>query len=393
MNIDTKVKVKATMNAETMNQITKHTTLEANFTQRLQDLRRSMEHAGQDAALIFSLDNLRYLMNYSGEAAYGLVTQGAMYLITDYRFIEQAQEECVSEKIPTTVICRDRDRQNLGQAVAEILQIERASKVWFEAEHIAVAVWNAIAVENPDCRFTPSVASLEQQRKTKDLWEIAQIKAAAHIADEALAAIMPQLRVGVSEAELALELDYQMQKGGSAGVSFATILGFGARSALPHCIPSRKRLQAGDLVVLDFGAVVNGYRSDMTRSFIAGKSSPLQKALFDTVTAAQQAAFERLRAGVAAVSANAAAAAVLNASPFAQYAGPGLGHGLGIKLHEQPFISAVCQEYLQENYVVTIEPGIYIPNYGGVRIEDDVLITEQGFEFITHAPKHFELEI
>jgi Xaa-Pro aminopeptidase/Xaa-Pro dipeptidase len=131
----------------------------------------------------------------------------------------------------------------------------------------------------------------------------------------------------------------------------------------------------------------------MTRSFVAGKPSPLQKALYDTVAAAQQAAFERLRAGVAAVSANAAAAAVLNASPYAQYAGPGLGHGLGIKLHEQPFISPVCQEYLQENYVVTIEPGIYIPNYGGVRIEDDVLITEQGFEFLTHAPKHFELEI
>lgn len=369
------------------------TNLQANFAQRLCDLRASMAQAGQDASLIFSLDNLRYLLNYSGEAAYGLVTQHALYLITDYRFLEQAQQECINEQIASTVICRDRDRQTLGQAIAEILQIEKAYKIWFEAEHITVAMWNAIAVDNPYRIFTPSVGSLEHQRKTKDAWEVAQIRAAASIADQALAAIMPQMRIGISEAELAVELDYQMQKLGSAGVSFATILGFGARSALPHCIPSHRRLQAGDLVVLDFGAVVNGYRSDMTRSFIAGKSSPLQKALFDTVTAVQQAAFERLRAGVAAVSANAAAAAVLNASPYAQYAGPGLGHGLGIKLHEQPFISAVCQEYLQENYVVTIEPGIYIPNYGGVRIEDDVLITKQGFEFITHAPKHFELDI
>jgi Xaa-Pro aminopeptidase len=162
---------------------------------------------------------------------------------------------------------------------------------------------------------------------------------------------------------------------------------------LPHCIPSQKKLQVGDLVVLDFGAVVNGYRSDMTRSFVAGKADPQQQAMFDTVSAAQQAAFALLRDGVAAVEVNAASAAVLQASPFAEFAGPGLGHGLGIKLHEQPFISAVCKEYLMSNYVVTIEPGIYIPNYGGVRIEDDVLITENGFEFITHAPKHFELAL
>lgn len=370
-----------------------NTPIQAQFAQRLQDLRQQMATAKQDAALFFSLDNLRYLYNYSGEAAYGVVTQANLYLITDYRFLEQAEDECVSDCLPTKVICRDRDKQSLGQAIAAILQNEKARHVWFEAEYISVGAWNAIAQDNPQAVFTPSTGAVEQQRKRKDAWEVAQIKAAAEIADQALAATLPQMCLGVSEAELALELDYQMQKRGSQGLSFVTILGFGARSALPHCIPSQKRLQKGDLIVLDFGAVVNGYRSDMTRSFVAGPASSQQQAMFDTVSAAQQAAFALLRDGVAAREVNAASAAVLQASSFAEFAGPGLGHGLGIKLHEQPFISPVCREYLMCNYVVTIEPGIYIPQYGGVRIEDDVLITENGFEFLTHAPKQFELPL
>ena len=363
------------------------------FEQRLAQFRLSLAQQEQDAAVIFSLDNLRYLFNYSGEAAYGVVTQQALYLITDYRFLEQAQAECCLPELPTQVICRDRDRQSLGRAIAEVLQQEQAKRVAYEAEHCTVAQWNAIAADNPQMQFRPSLGIAEQLRKRKDAWEVAQIRQAAQIADAALASIMPLFKLGVSERDLALELDYQMQKRGSHGVSFETILGFGARSALPHCIPSERRLQAGDLVVLDFGAVVNGYRSDMTRSFVAGRASDEQRAMYDTVSLAQQSALAVLRDGVAAHVANAASSAILQTSPFATFAGPGLGHGVGIKLHEQPFISAVCQEHLYTDYVVTIEPGIYIPQVGGVRIEDDVLITPEGFEFLTHAPKQFELEM
>jgi Xaa-Pro aminopeptidase/Xaa-Pro dipeptidase len=363
------------------------------FEQRLAQYRFSLTQQQADAAVIFSLDNLRYLFNYSGEAAYGVVTQQALYLITDYRFLEQAQEECCLLELPTKVICRDRDHQSLGQAIAEVLQQEQAKRVLYEAEHCTVAQWNAIAADNSKTQFSPSQASLEQLRKRKDAWEVAQIRQAAQIADAALASIMPLFKLGVSERDLALELDYQMQKRGSHGVSFETILGFGGRSALPHCIPSERRLQQGDLVVLDFGAVVNGYRSDMTRSFVAGRANEQQRAMYDTVTKAQQNALALLRDGVAAQVVNAASSSVLQASSFASYAGPGLGHGVGIKLHEQPFISSVCQEHLFAGYVVTIEPGIYIPQVGGVRIEDDVLITQDGYEFLTHAPKQFELEM
>lgn len=367
--------------------------MQAEYRQRLQQFRQQMAQAEQEAALIFSPENLRYLFNYSGEAAYGLVSLDHLYLITDYRFEEQAQEECFAAHAECQVICRDRDRQTLGQAIAELLAKERAKRLWFEAEHVSVSMSQSIMADNPDSRFSPSAANLERQRKVKDAWEVLQIKAAAAIADVALASVLPLLKLGVSERDIALELDYQMQKRGSEGLSFPTILGFGARSALPHCIPSSRKLQAGDLVVLDFGAVVNGYRSDMTRSFVAGEPSAQQRAMYETVYMAQRAAMEVLHVGVSARIVNAAAASVLQSSPFAACAGPGLGHGVGLKLHEPPFMNAVCDDYLLQNYVVTIEPGIYIPGFGGVRIEDDVLITERGFELITHAPKQFVLDV
>ncbi|AZP11396.1 M24 family metallopeptidase [Undibacterium parvum] len=363
------------------------------FEQRLAILRESLSKAGQDALLIFSLDNLRYLLNYSGEAAYGIVTQNALYLITDYRFIEQAQHECVNEQIDCQVICRDRDRQTLGAAINIVLKREQAHRILFESEHISVSMWQAICFDNQEMEFTCAPAMLESQRKIKDEWEVAQIRQAAAISDRALALLLPQLKLGVSEREMALELDYQMQRLGSEGISFTTILGFGARSALPHCIPSARQLQAGDLIVIDFGAVINGYRSDMTRSFVAGKADVRQQAMFDTVYAAQCAALASLHAGLAAHEADAAASAILKASEFAGYAGLGLGHGVGIKLHEQPFMGPHCRDVLQENYVVTIEPGIYIPGYGGIRLEDDVQITQEGYLSLSHAPKQFEVAI
>ncbi|MBC3908330.1 M24 family metallopeptidase [Undibacterium umbellatum] len=359
------------------------------FTQRLNKLRQRMAVDGQQALLIFSLDNLRYLANYSGEAAYGIVTLDQVYLMTDYRFIEQAEEECFGCQL----ICRNRDRQSLGQAIRQVLDETHITSLLFEAGHIHLQMWSEIAQELNGITCTASTGLVEELRKIKDEWEIAQIRKAAAIADQALHDCMPMLCIGVSERDFALELEYRMQKLGAEGLSFPSIVGFGPRSALPHCIPSGKTLAEGDLVVIDFGAVVNGYRSDMTRSFVAGKASTRQRNIFDTAQRAQQAALQSLHAGQLATVTSAAASDILQASEFAAYTSTGLGHGVGIQLHEQPFISPVCQDTLQANYVVTIEPGIYIPGYGGVRIEDDVVIQSDGYSFISHAPKNFELEI
>ncbi|MFZ6745195.1 M24 family metallopeptidase [Undibacterium sp. JH2W] len=361
----------------------------AEFTLRLGKLRQRLQDQEQQALLVFSLDHLRYLCNYSGEAAYGIVTLDQVFLITDYRFIEQAEAECFECQL----ICRNRDQQSLGQAIRQVLDTQRISKLLFEAAHINLQMWSGIAQELSGISCTSSTGLVEELRKTKDAWETAQIRQAAAIADQALHDCMPLLCLGVSERDFALELEYRMQILGSDGLSFPSIVGFGARSALPHCIPSSKTLAAGDLIVIDFGAVVHGYRSDMTRSFVAGKASVQQRNIYHTVQQAQQAALASLHAGQLATITSAAASEVLQASEFSAYTSTGLGHGLGIQLHEQPFISPVCQDTLQANYVVTIEPGIYIPGYGGVRIEDDVLIQTDGYSFITHAPKIFELEI
>jgi len=359
------------------------------FTLRLSKLRQRMAAEGQQALLVFSLDNLRYLANYSGEAAYGIVTMDQVFLITDYRFVEQAEEECLACQI----ICRNRDQQSLGQAIREVLDASHISTLLFEAGHINLQMWSGIVQEMTGIACTSSSGVVEELRKVKDAWEIAQIRKAAAIADQALHDSLPLLSPGISERDFALELEYRMQRLGSEGLSFPSIVGFGPRSALPHCIPSDKKLAEGDLVVIDFGAVVNGYRSDMTRSFVAGKADGRQRKIFDTVQSAQQAALQSLHAGQLATVTSAAASNVLLASEFAAYTSTGLGHGVGIQLHEQPFISPVCQDRLQASYVVTIEPGIYIPGYGGVRIEDDVVILDDGYSFITHAPKVFELPI
>jgi Xaa-Pro aminopeptidase len=372
---------------------TKLTTPVADFSGRLAQFRYQMVQAGQDAALIFSPVNLRYLFNYSGEALMAVVTAERAVLITDYRFIVQAEQESKAVCPKATFFCRDRDRQSLGQAIASQLSAVKARRVWFEDSDISVLLWRAICDDNGLIEFSPCPPHLAAQRMVKDDWEVAQIEQAAAIADLALARALPMLQIGVSEREFATELEYQLKKAGAEDFSFATILGFAARSALPHALPTDRRLKKGDLVVLDFGAVVNGYRSDMTRSFVCGKASPLQQQMYQVVLEAQQAALDAVRAGISGAALNSIAANILAASPFAKDAGPGLGHGVGLQLHEQPFLGPLCQQLLAPNAVITIEPGIYIADFGGVRIEDDVLVTKTGCRILTKAAKTFELAL
>lgn len=360
------------------------------FAERLSKFRYQMVQAGQDAALLFSPVDLRYLFNYSGEALMAMVSPWTVVLITDYRFIGQAQQQ-VPASAQAQCYCRDRDKQSLGQAIATVLAELKARRVWYADSDVSVAQWRAICADNGLIEFSPCPPHLAVQRMVKEPWEVAQIERAAAIADLALLRALPLLQVGVSEHEFATELEYQLKQAGAEDFSFGTILGFAERSALPHALPTGKRLKKGDLVVLDFGAVVNGYRSDMTRSFVCGTASPLQKQMYHAVLQAQQAALQAVRAGISGAVLHHLANDVLAASPFAKDAGPGLGHGVGLQLHEQPFLGPMCRQLLPENAVITIEPGIYIADFGGVRIEDDVVVTKDGCRLLTKASKQFEL--
>ncbi len=353
--------------------------------QRLHSLRQKLT---PDSAYLLSLpQNLRYLSDYSGEAACGVLSQRDFYLITDYRFEQQALQECAN----LHVICRNREQQTLGQALAAVFQREHISQVYYEDHALSQQSFVALQAANPELSWQVVPDYLQQQRSIKDATEIAALSQAAAIADAALAHCLSALQAGISEAEFALELEYQMRKRGAEAVSFETIVGFGARSALPHCPPGAQRLREGDLIVIDFGAKVAGYGSDMTRSYVLGQASSQQADMYATVSAAQAAALAELRAGADAASVNLAANAVLQASPYAAYASTGLGHGIGLQLHEFPIITPQLNHRLQAGQVITIEPGIYIPGYGGIRLEDDVLITAHGYQLLSHASKQFEL--
>lgn len=358
--------------------------MHSRYSKRQQNLIAALSQQDIDNLLVFNYENILYLTGYSGNAAYLLISKTGLWLITDYRYFERAK----SESFGCEVICRDRDTETLGTCLKRLLP---KGKTAFESNAVTVGAWGSIARDLNSDNLIPLNGAIELLRTIKDDWEVASIKKAAAIADLALADLLPQITQGVSELDLATELDYKMKKLGSDGVAFDTILLFNKRSALPHGKPGETTLKYGDFVLIDFGAVVNGYRSDMTRTYVLGEPSQKQLHMFETVLQAQKACFDTVKAGIECRDLNAVSETVLFNAGYKEYAGKGLGHGVGLFLHEVPFMSPVSTSSLQVGNVVTVEPGVYLPELGGVRMEDDVLITESGFEFLTHAPKEFIL--
>lgn len=357
-----------------------------NTLPRINALRARLSATGYDAMLVASVQNCRYLSglaNNDANVAFLIISQTALYLVTDYRYSEQAVKECPD----FTVVVRDRQNVTLGQQFKLILGDLNAQSLAFEQDFISVGMLEGVTSQLGGIKAQGIAGWVEQQRMVKDETEISHIKAAAAIADEALAHLTTILKAGISERDAALDLEYHMQKAGSEGLSFPTILISGERSSLPHGMPGPRKLAPGDLITIDFGAVVNGYRSDMTRAFVVGEPNAKQLAVYETVKRAQQAGLQSVMAGIKGDLPYAASREVLDASEFAQFQGEGLGHGVGLFLHEQPFLQAGCEIVLKENMVITIEPGIYIPDWGGVRIEDDIRVTQQGFEMLTHSPR------
>ena len=231
--------------------------------------------------------------------------------------------------------------------------------------------------------------SLDALRMVKDADEIAAIRRACAIADAAFAHIITVIRPGMTECEVAAEMEYFMRREGSERPAFTTIVASGVRGSLPHGVASTKEIAHGELVTMDFGAVYEGYCSDITRTICVGRADAHQRERYDAVLAAQERALAALHPGVTGIEADRVARDALAEKNLAQYFGHGLGHSLGLEIHEEPRLSKSCPVALQENMLITDEPGIYIPGWGGIRIEDTVLITHDGAEPLTHAPKEF----
>lgn len=352
---------------------------------RLQQLQAYLSN-GQ-SMLITDPWNIRYLTGFSGNAASLLLDRQQAFLVTDYRYTAIAKSECA--KHPINVICRDRSRESLGACIHRL--IPNSEQLLCDLNHLTVSLYQQLQADMPAVLLKSTPDWLAQMRACKDAEELAVTREAVLIAEQALDWLLPQVRLGMTELQLATLLEQKLFELGAEALAFPTILLSGPRSALPHGKPSDRALQHGDWLLLDFGAQVRGYRSDITRTYVLGAASASQRDFYQTVLQAQLAALAVAGPGVSGDAVNAAAQQVLAASPYADYAGEGIGHGTGLVLHEYPLMREGCDALLQPGMVVTIEPGLYQPGFGGVRIEDDILITDSGIEILTQSPKELTI--
>ena len=331
------------------------------------------------AVLVCKRENVLYFSGFSGTSGVLALTPTERKIFVDFRYVAQAAQTAPAFQV---VRCAG----NPLDAALEWVKAASAGKIGFEEDFVTVAEFNRMAAKIDREILAP--VQLDGLRAVKNQDELEKIVAAAAIADEALQKIYPLIRPGQSEVAVAAALEYEMRIRGSEKVAFATIVASGPRAALPHGVASDRQIAAGDFVVIDFGAVVSGYHSDMTRTVCVGVPSSRQREVYDTVLTAQLAGLAAVRAGALCREVDLAARSVISAAGFGEYFGHGLGHCVGLVVHENPRLAPTAGEArLEAGMVVTVEPGIYLPDWGGVRIEDLVVVTEDGCRIISKTDK------
>lgn len=337
---------------------------------RTQKLLRSFEDG--DGAYISSKANIFYYSGFTSEDARLVVTKNERIILTDSRYSVQAKKQAPDFEI--------HDIRDLS--VLEQLGIKR---LLFEEEYLTVK--ELAGINKGSYKAIPAMGKISKPREVKEEAEIEKIRAAESLGDAAFSHILGFIKPGVGEIEIALELEMFMRKNGASGLSFETIAASGVRSAMPHGTASEKKLEHGDLFTLDFGCVLDGYCSDMTRTVAIGKPDSRQKEIYDTVLKAQKAACEFVAAGKSCAGADGVARSIIADSGYGENFGHSLGHSVGIEIHENPNLSPKSAGILEPGNVVTVEPGIYIEGFGGVRIEDLVVIGEKNTVNLTKSEK------
>ena len=355
-------------------------------SQRRHRLAAWLASSDLDALLVSDLVNVRYLSGFTGSNAALLVFAGdsPAVLATDSRYRTQAARQAPDLDVTIERAC---GRHLVNHALAG-----GACRIGFESHVVTVDGFDALSGELSAHRSAELVRAsgpVEALREIKDAGEVALLRLACEAADAALADLVERgaLRPGRTEIAVARELEALMLDHGADGPSFETIVAAGVNSAVPHHRPTDAVLARGDFVKIDFGALVGGYHSDMTRTFVLGAASAWQREVYDVVSVAQQAGREALEAGSALCDVDAAARRVITDAGFGEHFGHGLGHGVGLQIHEAPGISSAAAGTLRAGSVVTVEPGVYLPDRGGVRIEDTLVVGERGPELLTRFPK------
>jgi len=349
---------------------------------RIDKLRLVMQEKGLKALLITNATNRLYMTGFTGSAGYVLITDTKAYLLTDFRYMTQAPQQApayeVVEHAPKAM-----------DTVKQLLDQQGLKKVGFEQNDLTYGTYLATAQALSGIELIPTDGLVEQLRIIKDASELAVMQEAADLADRTFTHILNFLKPGAKELDIALEIEMFVRKNGAASTSFETIVASGERSALPHGKASDRILQSNEFVKMDYGAYYKNYCSDITRTVVLGKPTDKHKEIYNIVLEAQLEALDKIRPGMTGKEADALCRDVITRYGYGDYFGHGTGHGLGLEIHEEPRLSRLGHTVLTPGMTVTVEPGIYLPGFGGVRIEDDIVITDTGIKIITQSSKDF----
>jgi Xaa-Pro aminopeptidase len=340
-----------------------------------------LSEPGADLILVTSLVNVRYLTGFTGSSAAALIGPDTRVFLTDFRYLEQSEAEVDSSFerriVPT----------GFADALGELMP-SGDQRLGFEDHELTVHAHSELREKLPErIQLVAAGTPVEALRAVKDAGEIEKIRAATELADAALREIMEQGITGRTELEVATALEDAIRARGASGLSFSSIVASGPHGARPHATPRDVTIGAGELVVIDWGAKVDGYCSDCTRTFATGEISENARVAYDLVLEAELAGVEAIRPGMGGKEADETARAIIDAAGHAEHFGHSLGHGVGLEVHEKPTLSKRSEDTLAPGNVVTVEPGVYLPGEVGVRIEDLCVVTEAGHEILTHIPK------
>ena len=354
------------------------------MSRRLDRLRRRMQEREVEALWVSSLCNRAYLSGFDGTAGALLITATRSALITDFRYVEAAREQAPEFEVHRHT---SEPGERMPDVALRILHEERISQITIEAAHVSWAEYQSLQETWQGVTIEGETDLVEELRLSKEPQEIERIRQACALSEAAFAEILPLFRPGVSEREIALELEFAMRRRGARAAAFEFIIASGSRGALPHGYASEKLIEMGDLVTVDFGAEVDGYTSDITRTVAVGRVDDEQRYIYTIVRQAQAAGLAAVRPGVRGGEVDRVARQVIEQAGFGTAFGHSLGHGVGREVHEAPRLAQGSEDMLAAGMIVTVEPGIYRPGWGGVRIEDTVVVTETGYENLCHSGK------
>jgi len=348
---------------------------------RLKALRHALKGSGVDALLISNIKNVKYLTGFTGSSGYLLLAGKGSWFLTDNRYATQAKDEVTSSKV--------KIYKKALETISAIATVLKVRTLGFEGSDLSYDNFQKLKKALPGIRLKSLAGAVARLRARKEPIEISLLKASVKVLDSGYQAATQTLAAGVREKDAAAFIERSFRDSGGDSTAFDTIIASGFRGALPHGKASEKKIKKGELVVVDMGVSLQGYNSDETRTYCIGRATAEQRKVYSTVLAAQERAIELIRPGVQASAVDAAARGHIARAGYGKYFGHGLGHGVGLDVHEAPSLAPNSSDVLEEGMVVTVEPGIYIPGWGGVRIEDMVRVTKAGAEVLTKTPKDF----